>query len=406
MLGSVWGGLVVATSVVLFLNLLALYRFNAWLNSGQHGSPPEMPGAWGAAGRQVALLHGRGRQHRRRLSAAVTELKKVTRALPDGAVVLNSLFEIQRTNDAAARLAGIRGDDRGRRIDTLLRQPEFTSALAHGDWDRSIEIPSPQRDGVTLALRIVSLGRDELLLLIRDVTAERAAQRARRDFVANASHELRTPLTVISGYLDTMETDDTLRKDWSGPLSQMQLQTRRMRQIITDLLELSRLDAAGPADNRPVDVGGLMTLIREEALSLSDQPPDISLEVTSATRLLGAEAEIHSAFSNLVANAVRYTPAGKAIRLRWSVDDEGGHFEVLDEGIGIEAEYIPRLTERFFRVEADRGRPREGGGTGLGLAIVKHTLQRHDAHLSIDSTPGVGSRFACHFPVERLEADT
>jgi len=223
----------------------------------------------------------------------------------------------------------------------------------------------------------------------------------RKDFVANASHELRSPLTVVAGYVETLLQDDALDPSLRGPLAEMQRQTQRMTTIVSDLLDLSRLDAdEGEVEGEPVDVVALCALLRKDVLARPSHP-EVQLEMATGARIVGAEAEIISAFSNLVDNAAKYTPASGRIRLRWALDADGSaRFSVQDTGPGIAPEHLPRLTERFYRV--DEGRARAAGGSGLGLAIVKHVLQHHGATLEVDSTPGVGSRFSCVFPPRRV----
>jgi two-component system phosphate regulon sensor histidine kinase PhoR len=223
----------------------------------------------------------------------------------------------------------------------------------------------------------------------------------RRDFVANASHELRSPLTVISGYLETLAQDPVVDAELKGPVAEMRRQAERMTAIIRDLLELSRLEETDEiVGGTPVDVAALAALLRKDVLARPVHPKDVRVRVESPAALLGDEPEIHSAFSNLVDNAAKYTAAEGSLEIRWWVDADGGHFAVADTGMGIPPEHIPRLTERFYRVDA--GRSRVTGGSGLGLAIVKHVLQRHGATLEVQSTLGVGSTFTCHFPPERL----
>jgi two-component system phosphate regulon sensor histidine kinase PhoR len=223
----------------------------------------------------------------------------------------------------------------------------------------------------------------------------------RKDFVANASHELRSPLTVITGYLDSLAEDTAIDSSWLGPIGEMRRQADRMGAIVNDLLELSKLESADKeAGEEPVDVSGMLSLLRKEVLAQTRRPREFILKLDSNAKLAGEEAEIHSAFSNLIANAVKYTPPEGTIEVRWWTDSSGGHFSVRDTGIGIPAEHIPRLTERFYRV--DPGRARQRGGSGLGLAIVKHVLQRHGARLDIESEEGRGSRFTCHFPRRRV----
>jgi two-component system phosphate regulon sensor histidine kinase PhoR len=224
----------------------------------------------------------------------------------------------------------------------------------------------------------------------------------RRDFVANASHELRSPLTVVRGYLDSLAEDPVLDEGWREPVREMQRQSERMHGIVSDLLELSRLEAGGSeAEQEPIDVAGLLALIRKEVLARPDRPAQFDLDLESDALLLGAEPELHSIFQNLVTNAVKYTPSAGTVSVRYWTDGHGGHVAVTDTGIGIPAVHIPRLTERFYRVDA--GRSRKLGGSGLGLAIVKHALQRHGAQLEITSEEGKGSTFTCHFPPARVQ---
>jgi two-component system phosphate regulon sensor histidine kinase PhoR len=223
----------------------------------------------------------------------------------------------------------------------------------------------------------------------------------RKDFVANASHELRSPLTVISGYLETLSQDPALDADLRGPLAEMRRQAERMTTIIRDLLELSRLETSDrEVDGRPIDVAALLALLRKDVLARPERPRDVRVSIESRARLIGDEPEIHAAFSNLVDNAAKYTPPHGAIEMRWWTDENGGHFAVKDTGIGVPPEDVPRLTERFYRVDA--GRSRATGGSGLGLAIVKHVLQRHGGTLEIESVLGEGSTFTCTFPPRRV----
>jgi two-component system phosphate regulon sensor histidine kinase PhoR len=236
---------------------------------------------------------------------------------------------------------------------------------------------------------------------VSDVSRQMRLEAVRRDFVANASHELRSPLTVISGYLETLSQDTALEPELQGPVAEMRRQAERMTTIIHDLLELSRLEEADEAGGgKPIDVAALLALLRKDVLARPTHPRDVRVRNDSAAELIGDEPEIHSAFSNLVDNAAKYTPPDGSIEMRWWTDEEGAHFSVSDTGMGIPAEHIPRLTERFYRVDA--GRSRATGGSGLGLAIVNHVLQRHSARLEIVSTLGAGSTFTCHFPVERI----
>jgi two-component system phosphate regulon sensor histidine kinase PhoR len=253
-----------------------------------------------------------------------------------------------------------------------------------------------------LELHLVTTSASEQkLVIIRDVTREVRIESMRRDFVANASHEIRSPLTVITGYLDALADEPQLEPMWREPVEEMRRQAERMRGIINDLLELSRLEASGTApDDEDVDVAGMLAMLRRDLIAQEQRPQTITLRIETDAHLRGSETELHSVFSNLVSNAVKYTPADGEIEIRWWRDEAGGHVAVSDTGIGIAPEHIPRLTERFYRVDA--GRSRKVGGSGLGLAIVKHAVQRHDGSLTVESKEGQGSTFTCHFPLSRL----
>jgi two-component system phosphate regulon sensor histidine kinase PhoR len=283
-----------------------------------------------------------------------------------------------------------------------VRQPDFVEFLAANDFGRTFQMRIDRGHELVLLLQIVSYGEDERLMHVKDVTQAERLDRMRQDFVANVSHELRTPLTVMSGFLETireLKLDPTQREHY---LSLMSDQSLRMLRIVEDLLTLSSLESAPPPQDQRIMINALMARLREDAEALSAGRHKILMQAATGFDLLGSEFEIQSAFSNLVSNAVRYTPAGGEIRISWQADSTGGIFTVTDSGIGIEKTHLPRLTERFYRV--DRGRSRETGGTGLGLAIVKHALMRHQSQLEIQSELGKGSRFSARFSSRRLSA--
>jgi two-component system phosphate regulon sensor histidine kinase PhoR len=401
--GSVLAALAAAFAVLLFVQIRNLVRLDAWLRTRAANRPPEMSGLWGEVVAVVSRIYRRKVFHKRRVLGLLREFRRMTASMPDGAILLGPGREILWFNRAAARWLDLkRKVDRGIRIDNLVRQPEFVEYM-----DTQGATPPPRihfpHDDRWLSFRLVTAGTTgQQLLLVRDVTNEARLESMRRDFVANASHELRSPLTVISGYLDTLAEEDGLGPEWREPILEMRRQSDRMRSILQDLLELSKLEAGGgSAEKTAVDVSGMLALMRKEVLSRSGRPA-FNVVLDSRARLLGAESELHSIFANLISNAVKYTPADGRVDVRWWVDERGGHVEVRDTGIGISAEHLPRLTERFYRV--DPGRARRLGGSGLGLAIVKHALQRHGAQLQIESVEGAGSTFTCHFPVERIVA--
>jgi two-component system phosphate regulon sensor histidine kinase PhoR len=380
-----------------------LLRFERWLRRRTVEPPPDMVGLWGEVVAITSRIYRRKVFHKRRVLMLLREFRRMTSAMPDGAVLLGPNREILWFNRMAGRWLGLRRKlDFGIRIDNLVRHPDFVEYLDKRGTSAPPRIKLPGRGDRWLLFRLVTTNTTgQQLLILRDVTSEARLESMRKDFVANASHELRSPLTVIGGYLDALAEEPGLDPAWQEPVQEMRRQSDRMRNIVQDLLELSRLEAqGGDAERAPVDVGGMLALIRKDALARPVRPATIELRLDGKDLLLGSETELHSIFSNLVSNAVKYTPADGRVDIRWWTDDLGGHVEVRDTGIGIPAEHLPRLTERFYRVDA--GRSRRLGGSGLGLAIVKHALQRHGGRLEVQSTEGRGSTFSCHFPPSRV----
>lgn len=399
--GRVTSILVLTLGAYLGWQIYWLAKLERWLASDRSAVPPDAPGLWGDIFHHLYRQYRRNRKRKQRIARLLRAFRDSTDAMPDGAVALNENWEIAWFNDAAVKLLGlVSPQDVGQRIGNLIRSPVFIRYLAAGDFREPVEIPSPLGTGHRLSLHVAPYGDNERLLLIRDITRMHRLEQMRREFVANASHELRSPLTVISGYLEALADDNDIPESWQQPVSEMRRQAARMSGIIEDLLELSRLETSEVQVNGDtVDVRGLLARIREEALLMGEGPRDVTLDIQTDCRLKGTEKEIYSAFSNLVFNAMRYTPSNGRVTLRWCLRDGKPCFAVQDTGIGIAREHIPRLTERFYRV--DSGRVRAKGGTGLGLAIVKHVIQRHGAKLEIDSAPGKGSTFTCVFPAER-----
>ncbi len=400
--GRPWIGMALALAAYLLWHLALLYRVEWWLQHRSVAEPPEAVGVWGTVISLIARLHRRKRFHKQRFVQLMRQLQQSTAALPNGVVILNAQREIVWFNRMAGRLLGLRQNtDLGVRIENLLREPQFGRYLAKGDYTNPVVVRRSSPQDSYLSVQLVAYGDGQQLLLAADVSRQMRLEAVRRDFVANASHELRSPLTVISGYLETLSQDAALDAEFATPIAEMRRQAERMNSIVRDLLELSRLEETDErAGGEPLDVAGLMALLRRDVLARPVHPREVRLRVDSDAALIGKESEIHSAFANLVDNASKYTPPEGVIEMHWWTDLEGGHFAVSDTGIGIAAEHLPRLTERFYRV--DPGRSRATGGSGLGLAIVKHVLQRHGAELEIASTPGKGSTFTCHFPPERV----
>ncbi|MCU0971471.1 MAG: phosphate regulon sensor histidine kinase PhoR [Gammaproteobacteria bacterium] len=385
-------------------HLYNLQRLLNWLGSSEGFDPQDVGGAWGEIYYRVNQLQRRNRKRKRKLAKVLAQFQASAEAMPDAAIALGVNWEIHWFNDAATQLLGLRAEqDVGQTILNLLRNPEFHAYLNEGQFDRSLEIGAPGNSGRRLSVRVIPYAGSQRLLLAQDVTERYRLERVRKDFVANASHELRTPLTVISGFVENLRHESSCPAQWARPLALMEQQTARMQRIVEDLLLLSGLEAGQiPPAMEVVDVGAMIEDIRDEALAAAGpEAPEITVEIEGDAGLVGNSQYLRSAFSNLVVNAVQHTPAGGCIRVRWRTGPEGGVFEVQDTGEGIPAEHLPRLTERFYRVDVARSRRR--GGTGLGLAIVKHVLQNHQARLEIESEVGRGSTFRCVFPPGRLE---
>ncbi len=397
--GRPLAGLWLGTLALLAFHLWRGLGFLRWLERGSPGLVPEPGGLWGELYDRVRALRRRQQQRKRLLAAYLGRFRELTDALPDGAVVVRREGgEIQWFNEAARRLLGLKPGDLGQRLDNLVRHPAFLACFRAAEPGRHAVFPAPTDPRRQLEAVVVPYGKDLALVVFRDVTRLHRLERVRRDFVANISHELKTPLTVVAGYLETLaEADPACARRWAEPLAQMREQVSRMGHIVEDLLLLSRLETdPRPPAEEPVDVPALVQGLVEEARALSGGRHRIEASVEAGLRVPGSARELRSAFANLLSNAVRYTPEGGTIRVRWRAEGEGARFEVEDTGPGIPAQHLPRLTERFYRV--DVGRSRESGGTGLGLAIVKHVLERHGARLEIHSEEGRGSRFACLFP--------
>src|SRR5499427_2791535 len=311
LLGNVWGGLACALALHLAWVLSNLFRLEWWLRHRSYADPPDVGGVWGEIIAQIVRLHRRKRFHKQRFVQLMRQLQRSTAALPDGVVILNAQREIVWFNRMAARLLNLRRTgDLGMRIENLLREPEFVRYLAGGEYSNPVVIRPSTGDDNYLSLQVAPYGDGQLLLLVRDVSRQMRLEAVRRDFVANASHELRSPLTVISGYLETLAQDPSLDADLQGPLAEMRRQAERMTSIIRDLLELSRLEETDEiVGGQPVDIAALMALLRKDVLARPVHPREVRVRVESAAQLLGDEPEIHSAFSNLVDNAAKYTPA-------------------------------------------------------------------------------------------------
>lgn len=398
-------GLLIAVFGYLAWHVYNAAALNRWLGEHATAELPESHGPWADIFLRIHAMRKSHRQEAERLNALLDRYRQTTKALPEAAVTLGTHGEIELVNEAATKLLGIRvPQDLGSPITNIVRAPEFVDFVGRNRFDEVLEMQSPQDDRLALAIRVVPyMDGEKRLLLARDVSRLHKLEQIRRDFIANVSHEMKSPLTVVKGYVESMR-DDTgaFCERWKKPLAQIDQQTDRLCRIVEDLLQLSNLETAPASDDAAaVDVPKLIHSITTEAKALGGDQHVFEVDVDPQVCLRGNFNELYSAFSNLAFNAVRYTEAGGRIRLSWFVGPDGsGRFRVEDTGVGIGAEHIPRLTERFYRV--DQARSRELGGTGLGLAIVKHVLIRHAATLAIESEPGKGSVFTCRFPAERL----
>ena len=386
----------------LLLYLRQLGTLNHWLADSERREMPDGSGQWEEVFARLSRMVRLHRKEREQRIAALQHMEQATSALPEGVVMLDEADHIEWCNPLAEQHFGLDAQrDIGQQITYLARQPEFVQYLTMHDFTEPLMLRGARQDGLTLSIKLIPYGGNKRLLISRDITHLERIETMRRDFVANVSHELRTPLTVVNGFVETLHDMPSLENDMARrALHLMGEQTQRMERLVDDLLTLSRLeDAHNILQEETVEAPALLRTLYQEGQSLSAAQHTLRLELESGCALLGNTEELRSAFGNLVSNAIRYTPPGGEIVLRWF--EQGGEivFSVRDSGIGIAPQHIPRLTERFYRV--DRSRSRETGGTGLGLAIVKHVASRHQARLEISSEEGRGSIFSIVFPASR-----
>lgn len=411
-------GLAVGAMVWLVIDSFFINRLLHWLRAEQNndmpavmaGGAPSLPGVWGeVADRTRRLLKNRDQQYQES-QARLDEFLAAMQASPSGVVLLDAQGRIEWCNQMASQHFGFDAQrDVMQHIANLVRDPAFKAYMAAADFSHDVVIPgsssTPARP-VKLSVHVHSYGKGRQLLLSRDITAVELAEAMRRDFVANVSHEIRTPLTVLSGFIETLQTLPLKEPERVRYLTLMSQQSQRMQTLVSDLLTLSRLEGSPfPGANDWTTLSALLAQCEQETRALSavlvPQGHELAFESGPASEIAGVQTELYSAMSNLVTNAVRYTPDGGSVHVSWTLLEDGrGEFKVKDTGPGIAPEHLPRLTERFYRI--DRSRSRETGGTGLGLAIVKHVAQRHGAELNIKSELGRGSCFSLVFPAARV----
>jgi two-component system phosphate regulon sensor histidine kinase PhoR len=381
------------------------YKLSAWLRNPKKNQPPEAEGVVNDVCRDLEQMRRQNKSRKKKLTGYLKRFQSATAALPDAVVVLGSFGEVMWVNASAETLLGITCPrDKSIRVNNLIRDPVFQKLIIDPAMKgKAVSLTSPVNKEIKLEIKIVSYMGNARMLIARDMTPILKLQQMRRDFVANVSHELRTPLTVISGYLEIFSSK-TPPEQWKKALPAMRQQAARMSGMLQELLALSHLESGEkPLNLVSIDINTILQEVITEAMKLPQYDKhmvELNLDVDHS--LLADMDELRSVLSNIIFNAVRYTPPACRITVTWGVNEQEGVISVKDEGNGIPEHHLDRLTERFYRV--DNGRALEDGGTGLGLAIVKHVLQRHGAMLRISSNPGHGSTFSCHFPLENVLA--
>jgi two-component system phosphate regulon sensor histidine kinase PhoR len=397
--------IVFAAGILIYLgcHLYWLHQLILWLKKPVLTNIPNGSGVWEDIFASLYQEHRRHSRNQTQLSSALGRFRHAASALPDGVVVLNSANDIEWCNPPAEILLGLDlKQDENQPINYLVRHTDFVNYLQAQEYSEPIKIKSWRNSEVILEIQLIPFGTKQKLLICRDVTQLEKIETMRRDFIANVSHELRTPLTVVGGFVETLlDMDGAVPESTRGYFNMMQEQTTRMRRLIEDLLTLSHIESNAQApEDTTIEMSALLNMLLNDANGLSQGKHKIFVEADPQLDLIGAMDELQSALSNLVSNAIRYTPEGGEIHIIWQLRSNQAVFSVKDNGIGIEQLHIDRLTERFYRV--DRSRSRETGGTGLGLSIVKHILTRHQAKLEVTSELGVGSTFSVIFPKARI----
>ncbi len=400
--GNFWLWIVLAIIAYLAWHLFNLMKLIYWLQDTKQ-VPPQSKGLWLTIFDHLYFYQKSNNSKIKRLQRGLKLFEETATALPDATVILTKDSVIEWCNGSAERLLGLnKSRDYGQRIDNLVRNPLFVKYLNQDNNEDVIEIPSPIEESIMLRVRAVSYGKNRRLLLARNISRLYHLYQIKSDFIANVSHELRTPLTVICGYVESLYEKTKASDKQFNPLKQIKTQSERMLHIIDDLLFLSGLETATTSGQKEiVNVASLVKNLAENTKLLSGQQQhNIEITIDDSLYIRGSYNELESAFSNLIVNAIKYTRAKGQIWISWKKTDQGAQLEIKDSGIGVSAQQIPRLTERFYRV--DVGRSREQGGTGLGLAIVKHVMVRHNARLEISSQPNKGSSFKCIFPLSLI----
>ena len=389
--------LIAGGSLYMLWTLVRIHRLNQWLEQGGRDYPPPASGVWGEISDHLYRLRQRNARHRQDHLSLVTRIRRITDALDEGILILDADRALEWWNPAAGRLLGLERRDEGEPIVNLVRTPAFVAFIREGRFTEPVELEAPHDPDRLLQFNANQFGANEIALVVQDITRLRRLEQMRKEFVANISHELRTPLTVLTGYLETLRGSAAEQPPaWRQAIAQMEEQTRRLTLLTEDLVTLSKLESTPlPTRTERVALQPLLAAIVDSARALASESHEIGLECPPELCVEGVTRELHSAFANLVYNAVKHNPRGCAIWVRAGRDSGRIWVEVEDEGVGIDPRHLPRLTERFYRVENSRAS--SSGGTGLGLAIVKHSLLRNGGKLEIHSALGQGSTFRCTF---------
>lgn len=397
---SLWG---IGVTLYLGLHLLRQSQLLDWLKSPNNKTLPSASGHWQAIFDTLRNFVQRHQLQAFELSNSMSRFKNAVSVLPDGVVIFNQNQQVEWCNPAAESQLGLNlWRDQDHKLNAGVHHPEAVNYLEAEQYDEPLKIKSRLHPDKDIELRVYTFGAQQKIMVCQDVSQTQKLDAMRRDFIANVSHELRTPLTVVGGFLETLhDIPGAVSQQYLHHIELMEQQTQRMRSLVEDLLTLSRIesDANVPEDNE-INMQGLLERILNNAQGLSLGKHKITHDIASNLRLIGAEDEIYSACSNLLNNAIRYTPEKGHIHVTWKAVDDCAAYSVMDTGIGIPKEHVRRITERFYRV--DKSRSRDTGGTGLGLSIVKHILVRHQAQLKIDSVEYEGSTFSMVFPKERV----
>ena len=402
-IGYFWICIGLAFAAFFGLQLRSLILVNDWIANRPYDVPPNLNGIWGALLFNVYRAQRQERIVQSEMVGLIDRTQSSLVALSEAIILTDDSQQIEWWNPAAEYLFRIQPTDRGRNLLSIIRQPDFVEYFNNIDHaPEGIKVKLAHDDNKYAQIKLTRFGQQSRLLVAHDITRMRNLEQMRSDFVDNISHELRTPLTVLSGYIETFTDQEDINPRWKRAFDQMQSQTKRMNALVNDLLLLSRLENEKQiAKNQIIEMPSLMNHLFDDAQAYNiDYGHTLNLDIDSHCDLIGSEMELASAFSNLITNAIKYTPKGGTITIGWHDDGENGYFSVQDTGIGIDPKHLPRLTERFYRV--DSARSRQTGGTGLGLAIVKHVLMQHGAHIEVDSKENQGSTFIAVFPKERL----